>query len=140
MKPKANKISPMDVFIGERIREERLKSGLSQEKLGELVGLTFQQIHKYEIGLNRISASKLYEISQTMEKPMKIFFDEFEDDELFFNFKPANENEHLKKSSEDMKQINALIKSFNQIRSEEVKRDLINLVKSLGSIRSLSKL
>jgi len=140
MKLTANKISPMDVFIGERIREERLKLGLSQEKLGELVGLTFQQIHKYEIGLNRISASKLYEISQTMEKPMKIFFDDFEDDELFFNFKPANENEHLGKSSEDMKRMSVLIKSFNQIRSEEVKRDLINLVKSLGSIRSLSKL
>ncbi|MDA9818306.1 helix-turn-helix domain-containing protein [Flavobacteriaceae bacterium] len=71
----ATKISPLDIFVGERLRELRLQVGLSQDKLGELVGLTFQQIHKYETGVNRIAAGKLYEISQVMEKPIAMFFE-----------------------------------------------------------------
>ena len=127
------KISPIDIFIGRKIKEERLFLGISQEKLGELVGLTFQQIHKYEIGLNRISAGKLYEVSQIMEKPINIFFDNFEDEKLFYNFKPMNKNEHIKKYSEDTKTIGSLVKSFNRIKNHEIKRNILNLINSLGN-------
>ena len=132
MKFIVNKISSIDVFIGKNIRSQRSRLGWSQEKLGELVGLTFQQIHKYELGLNRISAGKLYEIAQIMEKPMSIFFNDFEDDDLSYSFKPMNEDKSLKKNIKDIRQLKKLIANFNGIKSLEIKKNLVNLVKSLS--------
>jgi transcriptional regulator with XRE-family HTH domain len=57
---------PIDAHVGRRLREERLTAGLSQEKLAEKVGVTFQQIQKYERGENRISAARLYDVAQAM--------------------------------------------------------------------------
>ena len=66
---------PVDVHVGKRIRERRVTLGMSQEKLGEYLGLTFQQIQKYERGANRISASKLWALSHLFEVPIEWFFD-----------------------------------------------------------------
>jgi len=127
----ATKISPLDIFVGERLRELRLQVGLSQDKLGELVGLTFQQIHKYETGVNRIAAGKLYEISQVMEKPIAMFFEDYTNDDLFYNFVPIQEDSLIADSKEHYKQANALIKNFNKIKNSEVQKTILNLVKSL---------
>ena len=70
-----DKITPVDIHIASKLRELRLVSGLSQEKLGELVGVTFQQIQKYEKAKNRICASRLFEFSQILERPMDAFFE-----------------------------------------------------------------
>jgi len=67
---------PVDVHVGSRVRQRRTLLGMSQEKLGEAVGLTFQQIQKYERGTNRIGASRLYEFSQILDVPPAYFFDE----------------------------------------------------------------
>ncbi len=67
--------NPVDVHVGKRIRERRLSLGMSQEKLGDYLGLTFQQIQKYEKGTNRISASKLWAVSNLFEVPIEWFFD-----------------------------------------------------------------
>ncbi len=66
--------NPVDVHVGKRIRERRVSLGMSQEKLGEYLGLTFQQIQKYEKGANRISASKLWTISHLFDVPIEWFF------------------------------------------------------------------
>ena len=66
---------PVDVPVGRRIRERRLSLGMSQEALGECLGLAFQQIQKYERGVNRISASKLWALSHFFEVPIDWFFD-----------------------------------------------------------------
>jgi len=66
---------PVDVHVGKRIRERRLSLGMSQTDLGEYLGLTFQQIQKYEKGANRISASKLWALSHLFEVPIGWFFD-----------------------------------------------------------------
>jgi transcriptional regulator with XRE-family HTH domain len=65
---------PVDVEVGKRIRFRRLQMGISQEKLGDRVGLTFQQIQKYEKGGNRVSASRLQEIADALETPASYFF------------------------------------------------------------------
>ncbi len=67
---------PVDVHVGGRIRLRRTLLGLSQEKLGNAVGLTFQQIQKYERGANRVGASRLYEFSQVLDVPVSFFYDD----------------------------------------------------------------
>lgn len=66
----------IDVHVGHRIRMRRQFVGMSQEKLGELLGITFQQVQKYEKGSNRISASRLYFTAKTLGVPVQFFFDD----------------------------------------------------------------
>lgn len=66
--------NPIDRHVGARVRMRRMMVGMSQEKLGEALGLTFQQVQKYEKGTNRISASRLQQISETLSIPLAYFF------------------------------------------------------------------
>ena len=68
--------NPIDVHVGSRVRLRRMLVGMSQEKLGEMLGLTFQQIQKYEKGANRIGASRLYQIAQILGVAVQFFFDD----------------------------------------------------------------
>ncbi len=71
--------NPIDIHVGSRVRLRRTLMGLSQEKLGEAVGLTFQQIQKYERGANRVGASRLFEFSTILDVPVSFFFDDMAD-------------------------------------------------------------
>ena len=73
---KSEKPNPIDVQVGSRVRLRRNMLGLSQEKLGEAIGLTFQQVQKYERGANRIGASRLHELSRVLDVPVAFFFDD----------------------------------------------------------------
>ena len=70
------KPNPMDIHVGSRVRLRRMVIGMSQEKLGEKMSLTFQQIQKYEKGTNRIGASRLFQLSQIMDVPVQFFFED----------------------------------------------------------------
>lgn len=72
--------NPIDVHVGSRVRLRRMLIGMSQERLGELLGLTFQQVQKYEKGTNRIGASRLFQISQILGVPVQFFFDDIAED------------------------------------------------------------
>jgi transcriptional regulator with XRE-family HTH domain len=67
--------SAADRHVGSRIRERRVMLGLSQQQLAQMIGVTYQQAHKYERGLNRISAGRLYEIAQVLNVPVSWFFE-----------------------------------------------------------------
>src|ERR1700745_3000245 len=73
---KADKPNPIDVHVGARVRLRRTLLGMSQEKLGDAIGLTFQQVQKYERGANRVGASRLFELSRVLDVPVSFFFDE----------------------------------------------------------------
>jgi transcriptional regulator with XRE-family HTH domain len=75
---KPKDISPADLRIGLRIRECRVLRGLSQQQLAELIGVTYQQVFKYEHGVNRVSAGRLYEIAKELHTPVETFFDGLE--------------------------------------------------------------
>jgi len=75
-RPKLDHPNPIDVHVGSRVRLRRTLLGLSQEKLGEAIGLTFQQVQKYERGANRIGASRLWELSAVLDVPVQFFFGE----------------------------------------------------------------
>ena len=68
--------SPIDVHVGTRIRLRRTLLGMSQERLGEALGLTFQQVQKYERGVNRVGASRLFDLSRVLDVPISFFFDD----------------------------------------------------------------
>ena len=70
--------NPIDVHVGNRIRLRRTLLGLSQEKLASLLGLTFQQVQKYEKGMNRVGASRLWDISKVLETPINFFYDDMD--------------------------------------------------------------
>jgi len=76
--PGTDQPNPIDVQVGARVRLRRNMLGLSQEKLGEAIGLTFQQVQKYERGANRIGASRLYELSRVLDVPVSFFFDDMD--------------------------------------------------------------
>jgi transcriptional regulator with XRE-family HTH domain len=71
--------SPIDVHVGSRVRLRRTLLGMSQEKLGEALGLTFQQVQKYERGVNRIGASRLFDLARVLDVPVSFFFDDMPD-------------------------------------------------------------
>jgi transcriptional regulator with XRE-family HTH domain len=70
----------VDRHVGNRVRTRRLLIGMSQERLGELLGITFQQVQKYEKGSNRVSASRLFQISRVLGVPVQYFYDELKMD------------------------------------------------------------
>lgn len=68
-------VNAIDVQVGNRVRVRRMLIGMSQERLGDLLGLTFQQVQKYERGVNRISAGRLYEIARILNVPIGFFYE-----------------------------------------------------------------
>ncbi len=73
---KESRPSPIDMHVGSRIRLRRTLMGMSQERLGEALGLTFQQVQKYERGVNRVGASRLFDLSRVLDVPISFFFDD----------------------------------------------------------------
>lgn len=69
----------VDLHVGARIRLRRTLLGMSQERLGEALGLTFQQVQKYERGVNRVGASRLYDLARVLDVPVSFFFDDMPD-------------------------------------------------------------
>ena len=75
---KGDKPNPIDVHVGSRVRLRRNMLGLSQEKLGEAIGLTFQQVQKYERGANRVGSSRLFDLARVLDVPISYFFEDME--------------------------------------------------------------
>ena len=73
---KESRSNPIDSHVGSRIRLRRTLMGMSQERLGDALGLTFQQVQKYERGVNRVGASRLYDLSRVLDVPISFFYDD----------------------------------------------------------------
>ena len=78
MKSNIMRAADCDRYVGSRIRQRRVMSGLSQQQVADLIGTTYQQEHKYERGINRISAGRLYSIAQALDSSVAYFFEGFE--------------------------------------------------------------
>lgn len=125
---------PVDVHVGNRVRMRRVLIGMSQEKLADRLGLTFQQIQKYERGSNRISASRLFQISEILRVPVQFFYDEMANP-VAAEPGEAGAGESgdrimdLMTSPEGLQ----LNQAFIEIRSADVRRRIIDLVKALAA-------
>ena len=127
---------PVDEYVGNRLQLLRTVIGMSQQQLGKAVGVSFQQIQKYEKGSNRISCSRLYEISAILKKPVTFFFEGI-DQILSLNINPVNELRESEQTDFEIeektnnKELLSLVRSFNSIKDASVKKSIVSLVKSL---------
>lgn len=127
--------NPTDKHIGARIRMRRLMLGLSQEKLGDGLGLTFQQVQKYEKGTNRVGGSRMQQISNILKVPPGFFFEgqpatmqakAFSDD----SGSPAYIMDCLS-TSDGL----ALVKAYMAIKSAKLRRSLVNMAEEIAAYR-----
>jgi len=120
--------NPTDIYVGSRIRMRRKMLGLSQEKLGERLGITFQQIQKYEKGTNRVGASRLQAMSDALEVPVAYFFPEAGADSGGMKEESANFMMDFLSTSEGLD----LTRAFTRIQNPKVRRKLVELVRALA--------
>lgn len=119
---------PIDVHVGKRVRLRRTLLRMSQEVLGDKVGISFQQIQKYERGVNRIGASRLYEIAVALDVPVTFFYDDMDD-----SIKPVDDPERRAAQSNK----NAAASSDPAIEPDVIhRRDVVTLVRSYDAIAS----
>jgi transcriptional regulator with XRE-family HTH domain len=122
--------NPIDVHVGKRLRMRRLMLDMSQETLAEALGLTFQQVQKYEKGSNRVGASRLQRISEVLQVPVSFFFEGL-----------ASKATGKERGTEALDYVAdfvassdglALIRSFSKIKNAKLRRSIIDLVERAG--------
>ena len=125
--------NPIDVHVGSRIRLRRNMLGVSQERLGESLGITFQQIQKYEKGTNRVGASRLQAIASILNTPVAFFFDGAPSEDRVggtgFNEESSAYVADFLNSSEGVQ----LNRAFVKIQDPKVRRKVLDLVKALAA-------
>jgi transcriptional regulator with XRE-family HTH domain len=126
------KANPIDIHVGARVRLRRMMLGMSQEKLGDGLGITFQQIQKYEKGTNRVSASRLQHIARILSVPIPFFFENAPGESA--EQPPgidANSNNYALEflSSAEGLQLN---RAFVRIKDSKLRRTITNLVRALA--------
>lgn len=137
-RPKSDKPSVIDVHVGSRVRLRRTLLGMSQEKLGEAIGLTFQQVQKYERGANRIGASRLHDLSHILDVPVSFFFDGMPEEAGpgYGGNGPALMEAHPNGSEGDpgLKQETMdLVQAYYQIQDAGVRRRVFDLAKAVAA-------
>ena len=131
----SRKPNPIDAHVGTRVRLRRMLLGMSQEKLGEHLGLTFQQVQKYEKGVNRIGASRLFDLSRVLGVPVQFFYDEAPSElmegnvPLGFTERPTETYVVEFLSTREGLELN---KAFVKIADPRIRRSVVELVRSLG--------
>jgi transcriptional regulator with XRE-family HTH domain len=125
---------PIDVHVGGRVRLRRTMLGMSQDKLADSLGLTFQQVQKYEKGVNRIGASRVFEISRVLGVPIQFFFDDYDvATGRSYGFAEESEDDgasmmELLNSPEGVQ----LCMHFASIKDAKIRKRVLELVKSLS--------
>ena len=120
--------NPIDIQVGNRVRIRRMLIGMSQERLGDLLGLTFQQVQKYEKGVNRIGAGRLFEVSRILNVPVDFFYEGVSDGPLGANEVDGAPVMDFVSSGEGLQ----LSLAFMKIKDVKVRKRVLDLVKSLA--------
>lgn len=130
---------PVDVYVGARLKTKRTAQGLSQSEIGRYLGVTFQQVQKYEKGVNRIGPSKLYEVAKLLKTPINYFFDGFEELKNKNNccFNEDGEEFDSENNVSDREALR-LIKAFTSIKDPKIRKQITSLVKAMSMQESLS--
>ena len=138
------KSHPVDAHVGTRMRQRRTLLGMSQTKLGDAVGLTFQQVQKYERGSNRVGSSRLYEFSKALDVPVSYFFDEMPGNVLAgrpmaakvkkgSGFGEAGTPFNVEKDPLIKRETLQLVRAYYKIRENTVRKRIYELVKTMGT-------
>lgn len=140
--------SPIDVHVGGRIRLRRTLMGMSQERLGEALGLTFQQVQKYERGVNRVGASRLFDLSRVLDVPISFFFDDMpeplagmhgthQSTRAVGGFAEAQDGFGSPvDDSLNRRETLELVRAYYRIVEPSVRKRVFELIKSMGPVES----
>lgn len=125
--------NPVDVYVGKRIRLRRNLMGLSQDKLAQMLGMTFQQVQKYERGMNRVSASRLWDLSKILNVPVNFFFEEMSfstDEKSPASICGGKKLIAAKAAVDPMSKAEniELISALNKIKNKNLKQSLISAI------------
>lgn len=133
---------PVDVHVGQRVKLRRTLLGMTQGKLGESIGLTFQQIQKYERGANRISASKMWQLANVLDVPISYFFDEMPDhireSHPGFLGETTESNvpeEHL---TLHRRQSLELTRTFGKLQDSQIRKRVIDVVRAIADSETVN--
>ena len=126
---------PVDVHVGRRLRLRRTIMGLSQDSIGKAIGVTFQQIQKYERGINRMGASRIYDFAKALNVPVSYFFEGYGDDlgepshayGMAESEAPAFEHEQIS-NRETMD----VMRAYHKIKNPQVRKRIVDLIKSMA--------
>lgn len=123
----------VDAAVGKRIRQRRTELAMSQEKLAEALGLTFQQVQKYEKGVNRVGASRLFDLARVLAVPLEYFFEDLAP------ARPAEAPSAPANATPDVepnlkRETLELIQAYNTIRNPVVRRRVYDLARALADI------
>src|SRR6478736_6989693 len=125
--------NPVDKYVGSRVRMRRIMLGMSQEKLGEALGLTFQQVQKYEKGTNRVGASRLQQIADILQVPVSFLFEgapsDPRDGKGFGEAPSPNYVADFLATSEGL----ALTRAFTRIPDAKLRRSIVDLVEQIAA-------
>ena len=125
------KANPVDAHVGYRVRLRRMLIGMSQERLGDLLGLTFQQVQKYERGINRIGAGRLYEVAEILGVPISFFYEGMDGIQV-----PAENGSEKPSAVMDFLSSNEGIQlstAYMGIKDVKVRRKILDLVRSISN-------
>ena len=117
------RVSDIDKYVGQKLKECRITQGLSQQTLGKIANVSIQQIQKYEKGTNRISSGKLFLFAQFLQVPLTYFFEQI-------NFANINDLDHDVSLDRDAI---AIIKAFTSINNPDAKSKILNLIKTIAN-------
>lgn len=141
-----NEPNPVDVHVGKRIRLRRTILHITQQQMAEMLGLTFQQIQKYEKGMNRVGASRLWDISRVLNVPMTFFFEDMEEGVAQQSPRMLNkdssaffvEEEHQSFDDDPMKRAETLelVRAYYKIPNRAIAHNIYNLLVSLSKSSS----
>ena len=129
----------VDAHVGKRVRLRRTLLGMSQEQLGASLNITFQQVQKYERGANRISASRLWDISQILDVQISYFFDDMTDDTMRLSPRRVSRGENIDFDDDNVRDPMArretleLVRTYYSIESSKVRKRISEMVKSLAA-------
>lgn len=129
--------NPVDVHVGERLRSRRSLLSISQEKLADAVGITFQQVQKYERGANRISASRLWQFSRLLDVPVAYFFENYTEKGRKAALQGLADNDQEAFVSEDdimsKKETLNLVREYYSISDPKKRKDLFHMIKTMAA-------
>ena len=126
--------NPIDIHVGKRVKLRRNILHITQQQLAKMLGLAFQQIQKYEKGDNRISASRLWDISKVLGVPVGFFYEEIDDETDAQSPRPKNDDEeYLKELTNDPMQREEtlqLVRAYYKIHNRTLAKNILNVIET----------
>ena len=124
--------NPIDIHVGQRVRLRRTLMGMSQEKLGDALGLTFQQVQIYDRGANRIGASRLFDLAKALQVPVGFFFDDLSSDPTHVDVDKVGDSKGSNEDPMQQRETIELVRAYYRIANPTARRRLYELARSIA--------